>query len=48
MSIQAAMLPDGKRLHLQHGPIDLIIALTVMRLKCAAPGWPRVPGLKPC
>ena len=23
---QAAMLPDGKRLHLQHGPIDLIIA----------------------
>ena len=25
MSIQAAMLPDGKRLHLQHGPIDLII-----------------------
>jgi len=25
MSIQTAMLPDGKRLHLQHGPIDLII-----------------------
>ncbi len=25
MTIQAAMLPDGKRLHLQHGPIDLII-----------------------
>lgn len=25
MSIQAAILPDGKRLHLQHGPIDLII-----------------------
>lgn len=25
MSIQAAMLPDAKRLHLQHGPIDLII-----------------------
>lgn len=25
MSIQAAMLPDGKRLHLQHGPIDLVI-----------------------
>lgn len=25
MSVQAAMLPDGKRLHLQHGPIDLII-----------------------
>ncbi len=25
MSIQAAMLPDGRRLHLQHGPIDLII-----------------------
>lgn len=25
MSIQAAMLSDGKRLHLQHGPIDLII-----------------------
>lgn len=25
MSIQAAMLPDGKRLHLQHGPIDLIL-----------------------
>lgn len=25
MPIQAAMLPDGKRLHLQHGPIDLII-----------------------
>lgn len=22
---QAAMLPDGKRLHLQHGPIDLIV-----------------------
>jgi hypothetical protein len=25
MSMQAAMLPDGRRLHLQHGPIDLII-----------------------
>lgn len=25
MSIQAAILPDCKRLHLQHGPIDLII-----------------------
>jgi uncharacterized protein len=25
MSIQAAMLPDGRRLHLQHGPIDLVI-----------------------
>jgi uncharacterized protein len=25
MSIQAAPLPDGRRLHLQHGPIDLII-----------------------
>jgi ApbE superfamily uncharacterized protein (UPF0280 family) len=25
MAIQAVMLPDGKRLHLQHGPIDLII-----------------------
>jgi uncharacterized protein len=25
MSIQAAMLPDGRRLHLQHGPIDLIV-----------------------
>ena len=25
MTIQAAMLPDGRRLHLQHGPIDLII-----------------------
>ena len=25
MSIQAALLPDGRRLHLQHGPIDLII-----------------------
>ena len=25
MSIHAALLPDGKRLHLQHGPIDLII-----------------------
>jgi uncharacterized protein len=25
MPIQAVMLPDGKRLHLQHGPIDLII-----------------------
>jgi ApbE superfamily uncharacterized protein (UPF0280 family) len=24
-AIQAAMLPDGKRLHLQHGPIDLVI-----------------------
>jgi len=23
--IQAALLPDGRRLHLQHGPIDLII-----------------------
>jgi ApbE superfamily uncharacterized protein (UPF0280 family) len=23
--IQAAMLPDGRRLHLQHGPIDLVI-----------------------
>ncbi len=25
MTVQAALLPDGKRLHLQHGPIDLII-----------------------
>jgi ApbE superfamily uncharacterized protein (UPF0280 family) len=25
MSIQTAMLPDGRRLHLQHGPIDLIV-----------------------
>jgi uncharacterized protein len=25
MSIQAALLPDGRRLHLQHGPIDLIV-----------------------
>ena len=25
MRLQAALLPDGKRLHLQHGPIDLII-----------------------
>jgi ApbE superfamily uncharacterized protein (UPF0280 family) len=25
MSVQAAMLPDGRRLHLQHGPIDLIV-----------------------
>jgi ApbE superfamily uncharacterized protein (UPF0280 family) len=25
MTIQAALLPDGKRLHLQHGPIDLVI-----------------------
>ncbi len=24
----AAMLPDGKRLHLQHGPIDLVIGAT--------------------
>ena len=22
---QAAMLPDGRRLHLNHGPIDLVI-----------------------
>lgn len=27
MSMQAALLPDGKRLHLQHGPIDLIIGV---------------------
>jgi ApbE superfamily uncharacterized protein (UPF0280 family) len=25
MTIQAALLPDGRRLHLQHGPIDLIV-----------------------
>jgi hypothetical protein len=25
MAIQAALLPDGRRLHLQHGPIDLVI-----------------------
>jgi len=25
MSVQAALLPDGRRLHLQHGPIDLIV-----------------------
>jgi len=25
MSMQAALLPDGRRLHLQHGPIDLIV-----------------------
>lgn len=25
MTLQAAMLPDGRRLHLQHGPIDLIV-----------------------
>src|SRR5690606_15222893 len=23
--VQAALLPDGRRLHLQHGPIDLVI-----------------------
>ena len=23
--IQAALLPDGRRLHLHHGPIDLVI-----------------------
>jgi ApbE superfamily uncharacterized protein (UPF0280 family) len=31
MSIQAAMLPDGRRLHLQHGPIDLIVEATGAR-----------------
>ena len=25
MTVQAALLPDGRRLHLQHGPIDLVI-----------------------
>jgi ApbE superfamily uncharacterized protein (UPF0280 family) len=25
MSLQASLLPDGRRLHLQHGPIDLVI-----------------------
>ena len=25
MTIQAALLPDGRRLHLQHGPIDLVV-----------------------
>lgn len=25
MNVQAALLPDGRRLHLQHGPIDLIV-----------------------
>ena len=25
MMPQAALLPDGRRLHLQHGPIDLVI-----------------------
>ncbi|MBU2192440.1 MAG: UPF0280 family protein, partial [Alphaproteobacteria bacterium] len=25
MEPQAAMLPDGRRLHLNHGPIDLIV-----------------------
>lgn len=25
MTMQAALLPDGRRLHLQHGPIDLIV-----------------------
>ena len=25
MTIQATLLPDGRRLHLQHGPIDLVI-----------------------
>ncbi|HVI88754.1 MAG TPA: UPF0280 family protein [Dongiaceae bacterium] len=25
MTIQAALMPDGRRLHLQHGPIDLVI-----------------------
>jgi len=25
MTMQAALLPDGRRLHLQHGPIDLVI-----------------------
>lgn len=31
MSIQTAMLPDGRRLHLQHGPIDLIVEATGAR-----------------
>ena len=31
MSIQFAMLPDGRRLHLQHGPIDLIVEATGAR-----------------
>jgi ApbE superfamily uncharacterized protein (UPF0280 family) len=25
MTFQAALLPDGRRLHLQHGPVDLIV-----------------------
>ena len=25
---QAKLLPDGKRLHLHHGPIDLIVGVT--------------------
>ena len=25
MSARARMLPDGQRLHLQHGPIDLVV-----------------------
>ena len=25
MNTLAALLPDGRRLHLQHGPIDLIV-----------------------
>ena len=28
--IHAALLPDGRRLHLQHGPIDLVMTDVVM------------------
>ena len=35
MSAQAALLPDGRRLHLNHGPIDLIIEADAPS-RCAA------------
>lgn len=36
MTIQAALMPDGRRLHLQHGPIDLVIEAWGMPAEIAA------------
>jgi ApbE superfamily uncharacterized protein (UPF0280 family) len=36
---QAALLPDGRRLHLQHGPIDLVIEAWGTREEVVAAYW---------
>ena len=45
---QIALLPDGKRLHLQDGPIDLIIEAKGSEAECAPPMRLRRGALPAC